>query len=80
MKAKDLKIGVPNYEGQISMVFSKGGTRDGAGRKGIGETKKVSLTLTKEIWNELENHCNTLGCSKSEGLRGIIQTYFEKIK
>ncbi|MBP1994895.1 hypothetical protein [Paenibacillus eucommiae] len=78
MTNKHIKLGVPKHEGQLSMMFSKGGSRDGSGRKALGETKKVSLTLSTDIWNEFENHCNTLKCSKSEGLRGIIEAYFRQ--
>ncbi|WP_029192896.1 hypothetical protein [Paenibacillus harenae] len=78
MDDKKLKIGVPKTEGQLSMMFTRGGPREGAGRKAIGETKKVSLTLTKETWDELENRCSTLHCSKSELLRGMIESCLAK--
>lgn len=34
--------------------MSRGGRREGAGRKPQGVTKKVSLTLTKKEWAEIE--------------------------
>lgn len=79
MSDKKIKITVPEYEGQVSIMFSRGGPRYGAGRKGIGETKKISLTLTKDIWEDLENRCTTSGLSRSEVIRGIIETYFGKL-
>ncbi|WP_053375797.1 hypothetical protein [Paenibacillus sp. FJAT-27812] len=73
MTGKKIKIAVPDQEGQVSLMFSRGGPRAGAGRKGIGETKKVSLTLTKQVWDELENRCSVSGLSKSEVIRGMIE-------
>ncbi|WP_169083009.1 CopG family transcriptional regulator [Paenibacillus sp. PL91] len=73
MPSKKIKIAVPEHEGQVSIMFSRGGPRAGAGRKGIGETKKISLTLTKEVWDELENRCNESGLSRSEVIRGILE-------
>ncbi|SDW97014.1 hypothetical protein SAMN05518855_1007105 [Paenibacillus sp. CF384] len=73
--SKNIKLGIPNHEGQMSMLFSKGGSREGAGRKGFGETRKVSLTLSAEVWQALEAHCIAKSCSKSEALRGMIETY-----
>lgn len=34
--------------------MTKGGRREGAGRKRQGITKKVSLTLSEELWHEIE--------------------------
>jgi hypothetical protein len=78
MTIKKIKIDVPNHEGQVSIMFTRGGARNGAGRKGIGETKKVSLTLSKETWVEIESRCNMLKSSKSEVLRDIIEAYLDK--
>ncbi|OME80077.1 hypothetical protein BK120_19750 [Paenibacillus sp. FSL A5-0031] len=74
MAGKKIKIAVPDEEGQVSIMFSRGGPRAGAGRKGFGETKKISLTLTNEVWTELENRCKTSGLSRSEVIRGIIES------
>ncbi|WP_442601035.1 hypothetical protein [Paenibacillus sp. KN14-4R] len=73
MTRKSIKVGVPAEEGQLSILFARGGPRDGAGRKAIGVTKKVSLTLPPEIWDELENRRNQLACSQSELLRRLIE-------
>ena len=35
--------------------FNHGGKREGAGRKKQGTTKKVSLTLSDELWAEIED-------------------------
>jgi hypothetical protein len=78
MTIKKIKIDVPNHEGQVSIMFTRGGSRDGAGRKGIGETKKVSLTLSKETWVEIERRCSKLNSSKSEVIRDIIEAYLNK--
>ncbi|NOU90519.1 hypothetical protein GC102_32985 [Paenibacillus sp. LMG 31460] len=79
MNDKKIKLGVPNQEGQLSMMFTRGGPREGAGRKGFGETRKVSLTLSKETWDEIENRCSILDCSRSEVLRNIIESCITKM-
>jgi hypothetical protein len=78
MTNNNLKLGVPDQEGQLSIMFSRGGPRAGAGRKGIGQTKKVSLTLTKEIWDELEMRCTESGRSRSEIIRDMIESFMTK--
>lgn len=72
----NIKLGVPNKDGQLSIMFSKGGAREGAGRKGFGETKKVSLTLSSEIWDKIQEHCTDNKSSKSEFIREMIECYF----
>lgn len=76
MSSDQIKIGVSNKEGQLGFLPTKGGLREGAGRKGIGVTKKVSLTLTEEIWTKLEEHCTNHQLSRSEALRHILETYY----
>lgn len=51
----------------------RGGLRQGAGRKPIGETRKVSLTLPKECWDEIDRYCSRGDYSISEVLRSIIE-------
>lgn len=76
MTSRNIKLGVPNEEGQLRMMFSQGGPRQGAGRKGIGVTKKVSLTLPEALWAKFEQRSEALAVSKSELLREIVQGYF----
>lgn len=76
MDGKEIRLGVPREEGQLSIVFSKGGSREGAGRKGFGITKKISLTLTEETWDNIERRCLEDNISRSEVIRGMIDTYF----
>lgn len=78
MTTKKVKLGVPHQEGQLSMMFPRGGPREGAGRKAIGETKKISLTLSKEAWQEIENQCSELDKSRSELLREILEAHFHE--
>ncbi|WP_409343363.1 ribbon-helix-helix domain-containing protein [Paenibacillus sp. MBLB4367] len=75
MSKQKLKLGVPDQEGQLSIMFTRGGPRTGAGRKGIGETRKVSLTLTKEMWDELDKRCTVSRLTRSEILRDMIESY-----
>jgi hypothetical protein len=73
-----IKLGVPNEEGQLSIMFARGGPRKGAGRKGIGTTKKVSLTLPEALWDKIEECRNSACGSQSEVIRGMIEFYFSK--
>lgn len=46
-----------------------------AGRKPIGVTRKISLTLPKECWDEIDRHCQKGDYSISEVIRSIIDDY-----
>ncbi|OBZ08392.1 hypothetical protein A8L34_24085 [Bacillus sp. FJAT-27264] len=76
MDNKKIKVDVANKEGQLGFVFTRGGLREGAGRKGIGLTKKVSLTLTEELWDKLEKQCTDDEVSRSELIRRMIEAYY----
>ncbi|MCQ6561829.1 ribbon-helix-helix domain-containing protein [Paenibacillus mendelii] len=76
MKHENVKLGIPDQEGQLRIMFSKGGPRAGAGRKGFGVTKKISLTLSQELWETLEQRSTSLNCSRSETVRDIIEAFF----
>ncbi|AJI08587.1 ribbon-helix-helix domain-containing protein [Bacillus cereus] len=51
----------------------RGGKREGAGRKGFGITKKVSVTLPPELWREIEELCEKGNLNQSKVLRELIQ-------
>lgn len=74
-----MKVGIPAEEGQVQLMFNKGGPRRGAGRKGIGETRKVSLTLSLEMWERFEQACVSEGRSKSELLRMMVEHYMDDV-
>ncbi|MBD0379915.1 ribbon-helix-helix domain-containing protein [Paenibacillus sedimenti] len=76
MSKNNIKVGLSNKEGQLGFLFTKGGLREGAGRKSIGATKKVSLTLSDEMWGKLEKHCTDHKLSRSEVIRNIIESYY----
>ena len=46
-------------DGRMKDVDLRGGKREGAGRKSTGTTKKVSLTLSDELWNEINEFNGT---------------------
>ncbi|WP_338554257.1 ribbon-helix-helix protein, CopG family [Paenibacillus sp. KS-LC4] len=71
-----IKVGVSNKEGQLGFLFARGGLREGSGRKSIGVTKKVSLTVTEEIWDKIENQCKDNKQSRSEVIRSILESYY----
>ncbi|GAB6926225.1 hypothetical protein JCM10914A_02080 [Paenibacillus sp. JCM 10914] len=76
MDDENIKIGLSNKEGQLGFMFTRGGHREGAGRKGIGVTKKVSLTLTAEIWEEIDRECEKGEISRSALFRTIIESHY----
>lgn len=64
---------VENNETSNLNQSKRGGKRVGAGRKGFGETRKVSLTLPSEIWNMIEEMCEKGNLKQSKVLRDIIE-------
>ncbi|KOP68352.1 hypothetical protein AMS62_26200 [Bacillus sp. FJAT-18019] len=76
MNDNDIKIGVSNKEGQLGFLFSRGGLREGAGRKSIGITKKISLTLTDDMWERLEKECINSNQSRSQVIRNMIESFY----
>lgn len=53
----------------------QGGARTGAGRKPIGVTRKISLTLPVECWDEIDRRCGRGDYSVSEILRAIVEDH-----
>ncbi len=49
--------------------MTRGGKREGAGRKAQGITRKVSLTLSSEDWDLIDSSGKTVG----EGIRKLIR-------
>lgn len=49
-----------------------GGKREGAGRKKIGESRKLSMTLPKEDWNKIDDLI-------SNGHASSIADYFRQL-
>lgn len=76
MSDNNIKIGISNKEGQLGFLFSRGGLREGAGRKSIGITKKVSLTLSEDMWERLEQDCSNNNRSRSEIIRNMIESFY----
>jgi len=46
--------GYKGHECCLDCRPKQGGYREGAGRPSLGVTKKVSITLPADIWNEIE--------------------------
>jgi metal-responsive CopG/Arc/MetJ family transcriptional regulator len=59
---------------------NRGGKREGAGRKAIGETRKVSLTLPTELWSEIEFLCEYDGESQSKVIRKMLEKQIPNTK
>lgn len=51
----------------------RGGARKGAGRKPIGITRKISLTLPQSCWEEIDRLCTRGDYSISEIVRSMIE-------
>ncbi|MCM3634927.1 MULTISPECIES: ribbon-helix-helix domain-containing protein [Paenibacillus] len=68
-----------NYEKKLieseSLASKMGGARKGAGRKPIGVTRKLSLTLPQQCWEEIDRYCQRGDYSVSEVLRAIIEDH-----
>ncbi len=58
---------------------SRGGQRSGAGRKPIGITRKVSLTLPEQHWAEIDRRCDRGDYSVSEIIRSVIEDYLRDV-
>lgn len=78
MNDNKIKVGISNKEGQLGFVFSRGGLREGAGRKSIGVTKKVSLTLSEEMWRNIEGYCTDNKLPRSEVIRNILESFYSQ--
>lgn len=78
MNNNKVKVSVSNKDGQLGFVFTRGGLREGSGRKSIGVTKKVSLTLTEEIWGKIESNCINNNQSRSEVIRNILESFYSQ--
>lgn len=78
MNPDKVPIKVSNKQGQLGFAFTKGGLREGAGRKSIGITKKVSLTLSEEIWEKVEAERQAHNLSRSELIRNILDSYYSR--
>lgn len=48
------------------------------GRPSLGVTRKVSLTLTEDIWGQIYKLVDDSQQSQSKVLRGIIEEFFKK--
>jgi hypothetical protein len=50
----EISVTLPKQDGQATFQLARGGARDGAGRKKLGITTKVSLTLEQEDWDFID--------------------------
>lgn len=64
-------------QGAGNLSRTRGGNRLGAGRKPIGVTRKISLTLPQECWDEIDRRCDNGNYSISEILRAILDDYLK---
>jgi len=62
-----------NEKETVLGTSTKGGFRKGAGRKPIGITRKISLTLPQSCWEEIDRCCHRGDHSISEVIRSIIE-------
>ena len=70
---------IPPYKDKMLPEHLKpnhGGKREGAGRPSLGTTKKISITLTNDIWEKVDNEVDEMGSSKSALFRQIIESHY----
>ncbi|MCQ6562339.1 hypothetical protein [Paenibacillus mendelii] len=75
------EIGLPRNSSNTASgsKASRGGNQSGAGRKAIGTTRKISLTLSQEHWEEIDRRCNKGDYSVSEIIRSIMEDYLRDV-
>jgi hypothetical protein len=56
IKKSEIKVSLPKNDGQATFKLSRGGARGGAGRKKLGITTKVSVTLEQEDWDFIDEY------------------------
>jgi macrodomain Ter protein organizer (MatP/YcbG family) len=62
-----------NKDNLTGTITNRGGYRKGAGRKPIGVTRKISLTLPESCWKEIDRYCSRGDYTISEVIRSIIE-------
>jgi macrodomain Ter protein organizer (MatP/YcbG family) len=67
-----------NNEDKDGLTHTRGGHRKGAGRKPIGTTRKISLTLPQTCWDEIDRYCQRGDYSVSEVLRSIVEDHLHQ--
>ncbi|MNJ44692.1 hypothetical protein D3C77_397510 [compost metagenome] len=76
-----MSMDIPNNDdiaGKKVSNAQKGGRRPGAGRKPIGVTRKISLTLPPAFWAEIDRRCYNSDYSISEIIRSIVEDYLQE--
>lgn len=71
----NLVVKVPE-QGQARLNMSRGGRRPGAGRKKLGETRRVSLTLPPEWWARIDNVRESQNRSQADVIRELLHGAF----
>ncbi|WP_221469245.1 ribbon-helix-helix domain-containing protein [Cohnella nanjingensis] len=69
----------PNEPAASTPPVSRGGHRAGAGRKAIGVTRKLSLTLPEKLWTEIDRRCDKGNYPASEIIRSILEDYLRDV-
>lgn len=74
-----LKDSIKHCEEMISVILKYENKKKEIGRPSLGVTKKVSLTLPEELWNELDRQQDLKDISsRSALLRQVIESYLEQ--
>jgi hypothetical protein len=73
---EQFKLTMPFLNLDIIVIVPHGGKREGAGRPSLGTTKKVSLTLPDEVWENIDEDKEQEGVSQSAVLRSIVERYY----
>ncbi len=65
--------------GQASLRITRGGRRKGAGRKSIGETRRMALTLPPEWWEKIDGIRDREGRSQADVIREMLHGVFSPL-
>lgn len=74
MDVPEMKVSVPEKEGQATLKIGRGGRRSGAGRKKNGEQRKASLSLPPDKWDLIDKIKQLEGKNQSDVLAKLIIT------
>lgn len=56
----------------------RGGYRPGSGRKKIGETRRVSVTMPADLWRKFDDERDINSKKNGEMLRDILTEYLDR--
>lgn len=68
-------MNLPNGQEKLDL---RGGRRAGSGRKKIGETRRISVTMPRDFWKKFDEQRDFNNKKNGEFLRDILVEYFNR--